>query len=110
MSGGIRQMLNLGLYDGHKRLYLLRRLDLSKMDLFHRTAQEAAEHGKVLPTLTPTRAHATNRRRIRSTDLTTAEAAAPKIHPPKPDVLMGPPQLSPCLEANRSVHFFPTAS
>ncbi|XP_020150845.1 uncharacterized protein [Aegilops tauschii subsp. strangulata] len=111
MSGGMRRFLNLGLYDGHRRLYLLRRLDLPKMDFFHRTAEEAAVHGKVLPTLTPAKARATNRRRICNTqDLATADAAAPKIVPPKPELLMGPPQLSPCLDSHRFVHFFPTAS
>ncbi|XP_037488333.1 uncharacterized protein LOC119366665 [Triticum dicoccoides] len=111
MSGGIRRFLNLGLYDGHKHLYLLRRLDLSKTDFFHRTAEEAAEHGKVLATLTPAKARATNRRRIRNThDLATAKAAAPKIGPPKPELLMGPPQISPCLNSHHFVHFFPTAS
>ncbi|XP_048545325.1 uncharacterized protein LOC125540411 [Triticum urartu] len=110
MSGGMRQILNLGLYDGLKRAYSLRRLNLSKMKFFHPTAEEAAAHGKVLPTLALDKARATNRKRICNTKLATAEAAAPKMDMPKSDLVMGPPQISPCLHSRRFVHFFPTAS
>ncbi|VAH24857.1 unnamed protein product [Triticum turgidum subsp. durum] len=110
MSGGMRQILNLGLYDGVKRAYSLRRLNLSKLQLFHPTAEEAAAHGMVLPTLAPDKPRAGNRKRIYNTKLATAEAAAPKMDVPKPELVMGPPQISPWLNSHRFVHFFPTAS
>uniref|UniRef100_M8C1I1 Uncharacterized protein n=1 Tax=Aegilops tauschii TaxID=37682 RepID=M8C1I1_AEGTA len=110
MSGGIgRRFLNLGLFDGRKRAYSLRRLDLSKMDFFHPTAQEAATHRKVVPTLTPAKACAPNRRRICSTDLATTEAATPKINPPKSELLVRPPEVSYSIRSPRCLHFLPTA-
>ncbi|XP_048573161.1 uncharacterized protein LOC125553418 [Triticum urartu] len=111
MSGGIRrQFLNLGLFDERNRAYSLRRLDLSKMDFFHRTAQEAATHGKVVPTLTPAKACAPNRRRICKTDLATAEAAAPKINPPKSELFVRPLEVSYSIRSPCCLHFLPTAS
>ncbi|KAM3373586.1 hypothetical protein ACQJBY_020185 [Aegilops geniculata] len=110
MSGCIRRFLNLGLFDGRKRAYSLRRLDLSKMDFFHRTAQEADAHGKVVPTLTPINACVPERRRVCSTDLATAEAAAPKIDPPKSELLVRPPEVSYSIRSPRCLHFLPTAS
>ncbi|XP_037479883.1 uncharacterized protein LOC119357000 [Triticum dicoccoides] len=112
MSGSMRRILNLGLLEGVKRAYSLRRLnlELSKVKFFHPTAQEAAAHGKVLPTLTPAQAEATSRTRICNTDLATAEAAAPKIDPPKTELVIKPPEVSYSIRSPRCVHFLPTAS
>ncbi|KAF7019203.1 hypothetical protein CFC21_032404 [Triticum aestivum] len=112
MSGSIRRILNLGLFEGVKRAYSLRRLnlELSKVKFFHPTAQEAAAHGKVLPTLTPAQFEATSRTRICNTDLATAEAAAPKIDPPKTELVIKPPEVSYSIRSPRCVHFLPTAS
>ena len=80
------------------------------MDFFHRTAQEAPTHGKVLPTLTPAKACAPKRRWICKTDLATAEAAAPKINPPKSELLVRPPEVSYSIRSPRCLHFLPTTS
>ncbi|XBI86963.1 hypothetical protein VPH35_025102 [Triticum aestivum] len=95
MSGGIRRFVNLGVYDGRNRVYSLRRLDLSKMDLFHRTAQEAPTDGKLLPTLTPAKAWVPNRRRICKADLRAGHK---------------PPEVSSSLPTHHRVHFLPTTS
>ncbi|XP_037409091.1 uncharacterized protein LOC119271325 [Triticum dicoccoides] len=111
MSGGIRRFLNLGVHDGRNRAYSLRRLDLSKINFFHRTADEVAAQGKVLPTLTPAKASVPNRKRICNTNLAAAEAAAPKIKKaPASELVMRPPEVSSCLPGRHCVHFFPTAS
>ncbi|XP_037488334.1 uncharacterized protein LOC119366669 [Triticum dicoccoides] len=110
MSGGIRRLVNLGVYDGRNRVYSLRRLDLSKMGLFHRTAEEAAADGKLLPTLTPAKASAPNRRRICKADLAAAEAAAPTIRTPASELVIKSPEVSSSLPTHHRVHFLPTAS
>ncbi|KAI5003144.1 hypothetical protein ZWY2020_030304 [Hordeum vulgare] len=106
----MRRILNLGLFDGAKRAYSLRRLDLQELSdvkFFHPTAQEAAAHGKVLPTLTPAKACELDRkRRTRNTrDLTTA---TPIINPPESELLLRPPQVSYSIQSPRAVHFLPT--
>ncbi|XP_037417484.1 uncharacterized protein LOC119280892 [Triticum dicoccoides] len=110
MSGGGRRFVNLGVYDQLKRVYSLRRLDLSKMEFFHQSVEETAAHAKVVPTLTPAKAWAPNRRRSFKTALAAAEAAAPKIKSPKSQVMMRPPVVSSSLPTNHVIHFFPTAS
>uniref|UniRef100_M8C0Z7 Uncharacterized protein n=1 Tax=Aegilops tauschii TaxID=37682 RepID=M8C0Z7_AEGTA len=111
MSGGIRRLVNLGVYDGRNSVYSLRRLDLSKMDLFRRTAEEAAADGKLLPTLTPAKAWASNdRRRICKADLSAAEAAAPSIQTPASELVIKPPEVSCSLPTHHRVHFLPTSS
>ncbi|XP_044327202.1 uncharacterized protein [Triticum aestivum] len=111
MSGGIRRLVNLGVYDGRNSVYSLRRLDLSKMDLFHRTAEEAAADGKLLPTLTPAKAWASNdRRRICKADLSAAEAAAPSIQTPASELVIKPPEVSCSLPTHHRVYFLPTSS
>lgn len=85
-------------------------MDLSKIDFFHRTAEEADAHGKVVPTLTPANAWEPNRSRICKADLAATEAAVPKIDPPKSELLMRPPQVSYSVRSPRAVHFLPTAS
>ncbi|XP_037454237.1 uncharacterized protein LOC119324558 [Triticum dicoccoides] len=108
MKGGMRRILNLGLYDGRRHLYSLRRLDLLKINFFHPTAEQVAAHGKVLPTvLTPAEANTT---RISGTNLAAAAAAAPKIDPPKTELVIRPPQLDYSMWNHHTVHFLPTAS
>ena len=103
MSGCIRRFVNLGVHDGREGVYSLRRLNLSKIDFFHRTADEAAAHGKVLPTLTPAKAWVPNRRRIGKTNLATAVAAAPKIKSPASELVMRPPVVSSSLPGHHCV-------
>ncbi|XP_048537308.1 uncharacterized protein LOC125515853 [Triticum urartu] len=103
-----RRILNLGLYDGLRHLYSLRRLGLLKINFFHPTAEQVAAHGKVLPTvLTPAEANTT---RTSSTNLAAAEAAAPKIDLPKTELVIRPPQLDYYMLNHHTVHFLPTAS
>eukprot|EP00494_Astrolonche_serrata_P019548 UN19757 len=49
MSGGMRQILNLGLYDGRKRAYSLRRLNLSKMKFFTRRQKRRPRMARCCP-------------------------------------------------------------
>ncbi|CAM0948686.1 unnamed protein product [Alopecurus aequalis] len=109
-GGGIgRRFVNLGVLDGFKRLYSLRRLDLAKVNLFYRTAEEADAHAKVVPTLTLAQAMAPDRIRSCKTDLAAAEAAAPKIKPlPPPLLVTRPPSYY--RPSFRTINFFPTAS
>ncbi|CAM0908537.1 unnamed protein product [Alopecurus aequalis] len=107
--GGGRRFVNLGVLDGFKRLYSLRRLDLAKVDLFYRTAEEAAAHAKVVPTLTLAQAMMPERRRICKTGLAVAEVAAPKIKPLPPPVLVTRTS-SFNLRSTRTINFFPTAT
>ncbi|KAM3028779.1 hypothetical protein ACUV84_032937 [Puccinellia chinampoensis] len=109
MSGVGRRFVNLGVLDGFKRLYSLRRLDLAKVDLFYWTAEEAAAHAKVVPTLPLAQAVAPDRTRTCNTDLAAAEAAAPKIKSLPPPVLVTRPPAS-YLPGTRTINFFSTAS
>ncbi|XP_044454448.1 uncharacterized protein [Triticum aestivum] len=107
----MRRILNLGLYDSHRRLYSLRRLDLLKINFFHPMAEQAAAHGKVLPTvLTHAEANTTRRRISSTTNLAAAEAAAPKIDRPKTELVIRPPQLDYSMGNHHTVHFLPTTS
>ena len=109
MSGVGRRFVNLGVLDSFKRFYSLRRLDLAKVDLFYWTAEEAAAHAKVVPTLTLAQAMAPDRTRSCNTDLAAAEAAVPKIKSLPPPVLVTRPPAS-YLPSTRTINFFATAS
>ena len=71
------------------------------MDLFHRTADEAAAHGKLLPTLMLAKASAPYMRRICKADL----APPPCIRTPANGLLIKLPEVSCGLPTHHRIHF-----